>query len=199
MQIRRLTLNDYHHLEHLVEERVKKSESILPEFFKPEDITEESIQEYKTRWLEGMKTYYLPDSLTHDLYGAFDDDGVLTSCMSWRSDLPEPWSDGWVVGNLKALPGKTFMRNGILQLWRTMFEVCEGKGLKRWHMMIVENNRNRYQSIADRYFKDFDSTYDYDWSFVIPANTQPEVDWVWGTMGRMLLNTEIRVRTGTKK
>ena len=34
---------------------------------------------------------------------------------------------------------------------------------------------------------------------VVPANTIPDVDWVWGTMGRIKLNSEVRLRTGTKK
>jgi hypothetical protein len=36
-------------------------------------------------------------------------------------------------------------------------------------------------------------------TFIVPPNMQPTEDWVWGTMGRNLLNKEIRVRTGTKK
>jgi hypothetical protein len=157
-----------------------------------------SALHYRLRWIEGMEKHYLPEKDTHDLYGYFDD-GVLVSCMGWRSDLPAPWDDSWVVGNLKARPGYSIRKNGILQLWQKMFEVCETKGLKRWHMIIPENGRNRYQAVADRYFKEIDSTYDYEWSIIVPPNKKPEEDWVWGSMGRQRLNTEIRVRTGTKK
>lgn len=154
---------------------------------------------YRVKWLEGMKRWYLdPKSITHYMYGWYKD-GKLISCMTWRCDLPEPWNDGWVVGNLKSVPGNTVKTNGMLEIWNKMFEICESLGLKRWHMVIPESNSHRYQVVADRYFRDIDSSYDYEWSIVVPPNTKPEVEWVWGTMGRMLLNNEIRVRTGTKK
>lgn len=153
---------------------------------------------YRARWLEGMQKHYLNASdESHQLYGWYEDDKLI-SCMGWRV-LPAPWDDGWVVGNLKSRPGYTVRSNGMLELWNKMFEICEGLGLKRWHMVIPESNSRRYQAVADRYFKDVDSSYDYEWSIIVPPNTQPEVDWVWGSMGRILLNNEIRVRTGTKK
>jgi len=199
MEMRRLGVNDYPHLEEIISVRAatKKFVNTFMNDDKPVTVADE--EEYKTRWLAGMQKWYLTDSVTHDLYGAFSDDGVLLSCMSWRSDLPGQWSDGWVVGNLKARPGHSFMNNGILPLWKKMFEVCENKGLKRWHMLIIEGNRNKYQAIADRYLKDIDDSYSYEWTFIVPPNMQPTEDWVWGTMGRNLLNKEIRVRTGTKK
>ena len=157
------------------------------------------VLQYRQRWVEGMQKHYLnPESTTHFLYGWYDND-VLVSCMGWRCDLPEPWNDGWVVGNLKSRPGYTVKTNGMLHLWNKMFEICEGLGLKRWHMVIPENNSRRYQVVADRYFKDIDSSYDYDWTIIVPPETKPDIDWVWGSMGRIKLNTEIRVRTGTKK
>jgi len=158
----------------------------------------ESALYYRKRWVEGMAKYYLPANDTHDLYGYFEND-ILVSCMGWRSDLPYPLDNSWVVGNLKARPGYSIRKNGILQLWTKMFEVCEAKGLNSWHMIIPETGRNRYQAVADRYFKDIDSTYDYHWSVIVPPNTMPVDEWVWGSMGRQKLNTEIRVRTGTKK
>lgn len=158
-----------------------------------------NILQYRARWVEGMQKHYLnPESTTHYLYGWYEND-VLISCMGWRCDLPSPWNDSWVVGNLKSRPGYTVKTNGMLQLWNKMFEICEGKGLKRWHMVIPEGNSRRYQLVADRYFKDIDTSYDYDWSIVVPPDTVPNIDWVWGSMGRVKLNTEIRVRTGTKK
>jgi hypothetical protein len=199
MQIRRLSTEDYYHLEELVSIRVGTNKFFSDFVTNKDSATEDDQLEYKKRWLAGMLRWYLTPNDTHDLYGAFLDDGTLVSCMSWRSDLPAPWNDGWVVGNLKSRPGYSFRTNGILLLWTKMFEICEAKGLKRWHMVIVEDNKNRYQAVADRYFKDIDSSYSYDWTFIIPPDTQPSEDWVWGTMGRTLLNKEIRVRTGTKK
>jgi hypothetical protein len=153
---------------------------------------------YRSRWLEGMRNYYLnTESITHFMYGWYVD-GTLVSCMSWRCDLPGDWSDSWVVGNLKSLPGYSVRTNGMLQIWGKMFEVCEGLGLTRWHMVIPEANSKRYQAVADRYFSEIDKTYSYDWPIVVPANTKPNEDWVWGCMGRVMLNNEIRVRTGTK-
>lgn len=154
---------------------------------------------YRARWIEGMQKHYLnPESTDHFLYGWYEDD-ILVSCMGWRCDLPAPWDDGWVVGNLKSRPGYSVRNNGMLELWTKMFEICEGMGLKKWHMVIPEGNSRRYQAVADRYFKDIDSSYDYTWSIIVPPNTEPDIEWVWGSMGRILLNSEIRVRTGTKK
>ena len=146
-----------------------------------------------------MEKWYLnPNDNLHYLYGYFEDD-LLVSCMSWRCDLPAPYNDGWVVGNLKSRPGYSVKTNGMLELWTKMFEICEGLGLKKWHMVIPAGNSRRYQAVADRYFKEIDSSYDYEWSIIVPPNTQPDIDWVWGSMGKVVLNTEIRVRTGTKK
>jgi hypothetical protein len=197
MKIRRLGLDDYCHLEEMVS--IKRSEKFLKSFMDDDEHkNQENSKEYKTKWLSGMQKWYLSESNTHYLYGAFED-GEMMSCMTWRTDLPGQWSDGWVVGNLKSRTGKSFMNNGIIKLWEKMFEICDGLGLKRWHMVIPESNSNRYQAVADRYFKDIDSGDDYEWSIIVPANTQPSEDWVWGTMGRSFLNKEIRVRTGTKK
>jgi hypothetical protein len=190
MKIRRLNFSDVSQLNDLVNSKSEISD-VIPD-------NHAVILQYRARWLEGMKLHYLTGKDTHYLYGAFKDDELI-SCMSWRCDLPEPWNDGWVVGNLKAKPGHSIRSNGLLELWTIMFEICEAKGLKRWHMVIPQNNSRRYQAVADRYFKEIDSSYDYEWSMVIPANTIPDVDWVWGTMGRIKLNSEIRVRTGTKK
>jgi hypothetical protein len=190
MKIKRLTENDFPQLENLVNSNHGKK-SI---FF-----NSESNQIYKSRWLEGMKRWYLTGNETHYLYGTFDDSNLLLCCMGWRCDLPAPWDDGWVVGNLKSRPGYTVKSNGIINLWSTMFQICESKGLKRWHMIIPsDKQKNKYQVVADRYFKEIDSNYKYEWSIIVPPNTVPDVDWVWGTMGRELLNIEMRVRTGTK-
>lgn len=157
------------------------------------------ILTYRQRWLEGMEKHYLNSADDkHFLYGWYVND-VLVSCMGWRCDLPAPYDDGWVVGNLKSRPGYTIKTNGMLQLWTKMFEICEGRGLKKWHMVIPENNSRRYQAVADRYFKTIDDSYDYEWSIIVPPDTKPDIDWVWGSMGRIKLNTELRVRTGTKK
>ncbi len=187
----RLTLEDLDQLNELVNTKAVVKDLMA------DDLA--NVLRYRVKWLEGMKQHYLnSDSTTHYMYGWYVDD-VLVSCMSWRCDLPAPWNDGWVVGNLKSKPGYSVRTNGMLQLWNKMFEICEGLGLKRWHMVIPQNNSRRYQAVADRYFKDIDSSYDYEWSIIVPPNTQPEIDWVWGSMGRILLNSEIRVRTGTKK
>lgn len=153
---------------------------------------------YRAKWVEGMQRYYLVGNDTHYLYGYYHD-GRIMSCMGWRCDLPQPWDDGWVVGHLKTRPGVGLRTSGMVDLWRSMFEICEEKGLKRWHMLIPEGTRDGYQSVADRFFSDIDNNYDYEWSLVVPANTKPDVDWVWGTMGRVEHDKEIRLRTGTKK
>jgi hypothetical protein len=187
----RLDLSDYAQLKELVNTKSNLKEIVADNL--------NDILTYRSRWVEGMQKYYLsPKSQTHFMYGWYDNN-TLVSCMSWRCDLPVPHDDGWVVGNLKSRPGYTVKTNGMLHIWNKMFEICEGMGLKKWHMVIPEGNSRRYQVVADRYFKDIDNSYDYDWSVIVPPNTQPELDWVWGSMGRIKLNTEIRVRTGTKK
>lgn len=189
--LHRLTMSDLDNLKDLVSAKGGVKDLIA------EDLA--NVLTYRARWIEGMQKHYLnPDDESHYLYGWYEEDKLI-SCMGWRCDLPEPWHDGWVVGNLKSRPGYSVRSNGMLELWSKMFEICEGKGLKRWHMVIPEGNSRRYQAVADRYFSSIDSSYEYDWSIVVPPNTQPDVDWVWGSMGRILLNTEIRVRTGTKK
>ena len=190
MTIKRLTMTDIADLKDLVNSRLSVKGMIT-------DDTSLAIN-YPTKWLEGMKMHYLVGSNTHYLYGNYKDN-ILVSCMGWRCDLPHPWNDGWVVGHLKTRPGISLRSSGMIDLWRIMFEICEGNELKRWHMLIPEDTRDGYQSVADRFFKEIDSTYDYEWSLVIPANTTPSVDWVWGTMGRIEHDKEIRLRTGIKK
>jgi hypothetical protein len=187
----RLDMNDFANLKDLVSTKSSIKAVIADDM--------SYILQYRARWAEGMQKHYLnPESKTHYMYGWYEND-VLVSCMGWRCDLPAPWNDGWVVGNLKSRPGYTVKTNGMLQIWKKMFEICEGKGLKKWHMVIPEGNSRRYQAVADRYFSDIDTSYDYEWSIIVPPETEPEIDWVWGSMGRVKLNTEIRVRTGTKK
>lgn len=190
--IKRLDMHDFEQLKELVNTKSNITDVLA------DDVGD--ILRYRSRWLEGMQKHYLSgdNAKTHYLYGYFKDD-VLISCMAWRCNLPAPWNDGWVVGNLKSRPGNSVRTNGMLELWNKMFEICEGLGLKRWHMVIPQNNSRRYQAVADRYFKDIDSSYDYEWSVIVPPKTQPDIPWVWGSMGRVLLNSEIRVRTGTKK
>ena len=187
----RLDLTDYNQLKDLVNTKSNLKEVIADNL--------NDILTYRARWIEGMQKHYLnPSSKTHYMYGWYDNN-TLVSCMSWRCDLPAPHDDSWVVGNLKSRPGYTVKTNGMLEIWNKMFEVCEGLGLKRWNMVIPEGNSRRYQVVADRYFKDIDDSYVYDWTVIVPPNTKPELDWVWGSMGRIKLNSEIRVRTGTKK
>jgi hypothetical protein len=189
--VHRLTLSDYNQVKELVNTKGNITDVLADDMG--------NILRYRTRWLEGMQKWYLaPQDDVHFLYGYFKDD-ILVSCMSWRCDLPEPYNDGWVVGNLKSRPGYTVRTNGMLELWTEMFKICEGMGLKKWHMIIPEGNSRRYQAVADRYFSNIDSSYEYEWSIIVPPNTQPDIEWVWGSMGKVLLNTEIRVRTGTKK
>lgn len=155
--------------------------------------------EYNFYWLSAMERYYLVGNDTHFLYGYYDDNNQLLSCLGWRCDLPWPWNDGWCVGHLKTRQGLSVKNTGMVELWKAMFDFCESQGLKRWHMLIPEQTKKGYQSVADRYFKDIDSTYYYEWSVIIPPNTQPDIDWVWGTMGRRTHLVEMRLRTGTKK
>jgi len=190
MTVRRLNIDDVDDLRLFVNSR-----RTVRDLF---DEQTSILIEYQEKWLEGMKRYYLTGTDTHYLYGSFND-GQLLSCMGWRCDLQHPWDDGWVVGHLKTRPGQGLVKTGMVDLWRAMFEICESKGLQRWHMLIPESNRSGYQAIADRFFKDIDSTYDYEWSVIVPPRTKPDIDWIWGTMGRTFHEKEIRVRTGIKK
>ena len=189
-EIRRLGLNDVLALKDLADSR-KNIKGLL-------DTSASIIFDYNKYWIDGMKKYYLVDNHTHFLYGCYYNK-QLVSCMAWRCDLPNPWNDGWVVGHLKTRPGINLSKTGMVDIWKIMFEICEEKGLKKWHMLIPEDTRNGYQSVADKWFKDIDRSYEYSWSLIIPAQTQPEIDWVWGTMGRRVHNTELRLRTGCKK
>jgi hypothetical protein len=190
MTVRRLTLNDTDQLKILGTKRA----NIKGIMSRDLSLT----ISYPTAWLEGMKKYYLVGSDTHYIYGNFLDN-TLVSCLAWRCDLPAPWNDGWVVGHLKTLPGIKLTDTGMIELWQKMFDVCEGKGLTKWHMLIPESTREGYQGLADRWFKDIDSRYTYDWTLIIPAGTRPNIDWVWGTMGRRPVDIELRLRTGVRK
>lgn len=190
MSIKRLDLGDLDGLQRLVDSRGSIKGMLS------DDVS--LAINYRAKWLEGMKRHYLVGNDTHYLYGHHKD-GSLVSCIGWRCDLPAPWEDGWVVGHLKTVPRLSLKESGMVDLWRTMFEVCEEKGLRRWHMLIPAETRDGYQRVADRFFKDIDSQYDYEWSLTVPAGTRPAIDWVWGTMGRVEHKMEIRLRTGTRK
>jgi hypothetical protein len=41
--------------------------------------------------------------------------------------------------------------------------------------------------------------YSYTTTVEIPAGSQPDIDWVWGMMGRRVLKEDYIVRTGIKK
>ena len=161
--------------------------------------SESAISEYTFNWIKSMKKYYLTDSNTNYLYGWFDENFQLTACLGWRCGLSSPWDKGWVVGHFKSIPNLYISKNGIISLWKNMFKICESKGLTEWHMILVDGSLNRFQAVADRYFSDVDQSYEYKWSLVVPPNHKPSIDWVWSSVGKRVLNKEIKVRTGTKK
>lgn len=155
-----------------------------------------NITGFWTMWIEAMIRYYLQGDVNHCLYGLFRDDRLI-AMGGYRSDLPEPYNNGWVVVYLKTDPDVNF--NCLNMIWGKIYEDCEGRGMTTWHCLIEPERQRKFDAWYRRNMRDINDRYTYDTSVVIPAGTQPEVDWVWGMMGRRLSKVDFIIRTATRK
>ena len=151
-------------------------------------------------WIDGITKYYLTPNNEHAIHGYFNDAGELMSYVGWRMDLPPPYDDGWTIAHLKTRPGTLLpSQSGLVGLWEKMFEVCEERGLRRWHAVIKDKNWSKFDSFYRRYIPKINNDYEYYDLCHIPPGTRPEIDWVWAMIGRRTWPTELRVRTGERK
>jgi hypothetical protein len=80
-----------------------------------------------------------------------------------------------------------------------MFDTCEARGLTSWHSLIRPNRWSKFDAFYQRMIPRINSGYSYKTIVEIPAGSQPDIDWVWGMMGRRVLKEDYIVRTGIKK
>jgi len=148
-------------------------------------------------WIAGMKKYYLHDNNTHFLYGMFEN-SILKAMVGWRCELPEPYNEDWIIVYLKADPRKNATKLYMVPLWKFMFIECEKRGFKKWHSLIKPERWAPFDAFYKRLIPEINNSYTYETTLVIPALTKPDVDWVWGMMGRRPLPDDYIIRTGTK-
>lgn len=195
---KRLTINDVPQIEklfwkcHLAEaDRAAQ---------KPNSTTEvpvDQIEDYWKLWITGMVKYYLIDDDFHYLYGIFEGE-ELKAMVGWRCDLPEPYQDGWVIVYLKADPSRNALKQYMKPLWEFMFTECENRGLDTWHSLIRPGRWSKFDAFYQRMIPAINNKYTYETTVDIPAGTKPEIDWVWGMMGRRPLKEDYIVRTGKR-
>lgn len=151
-------------------------------------------------WIDGITKYYLTPNDEHAIYGAFNENSELISYVGWRMDLAPPFDDSWVIAHLKTRPGLLLpSKNGMVELWEKMFEICERRGLRRWHAVIKDDSWGKFDSFYRRYIPKINNDYRYYDLCKIPPNTKPDIDWVWAMIGRRTWDEELRVRTGERK
>jgi len=151
-------------------------------------------------WIDGITKYYLTPNNEHAIYGYFNDAGELMSYVGWRMDLPPPYDDGWTIAHLKTRPGAILpSQSGLVELWEKMFELCEARGLRRWHAIIKDKSWSKFDSFYRRYIPKINNDYEYYDLCNIPPGTKPDIEWVWAMIGRRIWQTELRVRTGERK
>jgi len=198
MEIKRLNLTDIAEIEklfwkcHLAEvDRAQKKPNI------PIDKSLEQLDNFWNLWISGMKRYYLNDDNHHYLYGLFEE-GTLMAMVGWRCDLPDPYDKDWVIVYLKSDPEKNALRRYMKPLWEFMFIECEKKGLTAWHSLIKPGRWSKFDAFYQRMIPEINNSYTYETTVEIPAGSQPNIDWVWGMMGRRPLQDDYIVRTGKK-
>jgi hypothetical protein len=151
-------------------------------------------------WIDGIVKYYLTPNNDRLLYGAFDDQENLLSYVGWKMDLPLPYDKDWVIAHLKTREGSVLpSQTGMVKLWEKMFEICEERGLRRWHAVIKDKSWSKFDSFYRRYIPKINNDYEYYDLCNIPPETKPDIDWVWAMIGRRTWPTELRVRTGERK
>jgi hypothetical protein len=79
-----------------------------------------------------------------------------------------------------------------------MFELCEERGLEKWHAIVTKNRFRKFDAFERRYTPDIHERYHYETTVDIPAGSKPPLDWVWSMMGRSILTEDKEVRTGTR-
>jgi hypothetical protein len=155
-----------------------------------------AIYEFWELWISAMKKLYLQGDIDHCLYGLFRDNALI-AMGGYRSDLPSPYNDGWVVVYLKTDPEVSF--SCLNPIWEKIYEDCENRGMTTWHCLIEPKRQRKFDAWYRRNMMDINDRYTYHTSVTISAGTQPEVDWVWGMMGRKLSKVDFIVRTGIRK
>ena len=154
------------------------------------------IFDFWNLWIEGMKRYYLQGDIDHCLYGLFRNNRLI-AMGGYRSDLPRPYDIGWVVVYLKTDPDESF--SCLNPIWEKIYQDCEGRGMTTWHCLIEPERQRKFDAWYRRNMMNINDRYTYHTSVNIPAGTQPEVDWVWGMMGRKLSKVDFIIRTGHRK
>jgi hypothetical protein len=173
-------------------EEFKKTVSEIRDVYDPWP----EVYDFWNLWIEGMKKYYLKGDVDHCLYGLFRDN-VLIAMGGYRSDLPTPYNNGWVVVYLKTDPDVSF--SCLNPIWEKIYEDCENRGMTTWHCLIEPERQRKFDAWYRRNMMNINDRYTYHTSVNIPAGTQPEVDWVWGMMGRRISKVDFIVRTGYRK
>ena len=173
-------------------EEFKKTVSEIQDVYDPWP----EVYDFWNLWIEGMKRYYLKGDLNHCLYGVFRD-STLIAMGGYRSDLPAPYDNGWVVVYLKTDPNVSF--SCLNTIWEQIYKDCEGRGMTTWHCLIEPERQRKFDAWYRRNMMSINDRYTYNTSVNIPAGTQPDIDWVWGMMGRKLSKVDFIIRTGIRK
>jgi hypothetical protein len=197
MNIIRLDINHWDDIKNLYQESLKAELDRDSKKPNSETYTESGLALRWELWSKGINTYYLNHDDFHYLYGCYDGPELLT-ILGWRCDLPKPYHRDWVIAWMKGAPTIRSTSVALPLLWRKMFEICEGKGLNRWHALVKKDRYFKFDAFERRYTADLHRHYRYETSLDIPKNTMPTVDWVWAMMGRHVLLEDYELRTGTR-
>jgi hypothetical protein len=153
------------------------------------------IYDFWILWISAMKRWYLKGDVNHCLYGLFRDNALI-AMGGYRSDLPKPYNNGWVVVYLKTDPDVSF--SCLNPIWEKIYQDCEDRGMTTWHCLIEPERQRKFDAWYRRNMININDRYTYHTSVNIPAGTQPEVDWVWAMMGRKLSKVDFIIRTGVR-
>lgn len=202
MQVRLLNQGDFEQIERIYydsffAERKKKELKNLPI-----ETNFEKIAKKDKTWFEAIEIFYLdPSDDKHLMWGAFDDNGKLLVFVCVRMDLPGIWRDGFVFAWMKGDPAVNNLTNGALgQIWKAAYDHCEGVGKTKWYWIIEKDRHRKFNAFATRYTPFVDEKYDSYTLCEIPMGRQPDIEWVWSMIGRIVsTDTDYIVRAGTLK
>lgn len=184
-------------VESLNQEERTRLENFIKESLNPSNISSR-LDAFWQMWISGMKKYYLNGDKDHVLYGYFLDDKLVAQ-GGYRCDLPKPWNDGWLIVYLKSDPliKDTF---GYLKIiWNQIYLDCESRGFKRWHCLIEPDRQKKFDAWYRKTLLDINDRYNYVTTLEIAKGTKPEIDWVFGALGRQPASVDFILRTGIRK
>jgi len=130
------------------------------------------------------------------LAGAFDEDGILRSCvgMFFWDKLPGVTDHTLVIDHSHS-PLFNPKKSGHLHIIRSLHEYCESQD-RFYHYCIKHAAHMKAElKMWDKYTDEFFDRYERYVEYIVPAGKRPKWDSFWGIMGRTTYPYDVAVHS----